>query len=59
VSAKDPLKERLMRAIADESPIDREEHAGRIAKVVERARGSSVVRMVEELLERTRGYGDG
>jgi hypothetical protein len=49
------LRERLLAAAgAEESPVDREEHAGLVAAVVHRARGSSAGRLVEELLERTR-----
>jgi hypothetical protein len=47
------LMERLVDAAgADESPVDREEHAGLVAKVVERVRGARD--LTDDLLEQTR-----
>lgn len=48
------LMERLVAASgAEESPIDREEHAARVAEVVERVRGVGVD-IPDELLEQAR-----
>lgn len=54
---QDPgLKERLLAAAgAEESPVDREEHATLVAKVVERVRAPRVD-LSADLLERTRSH---
>jgi hypothetical protein len=47
------LKDRLLEAAgAEESPVDREEHATLVAKVVERARGARD--LTKDLLEQAR-----
>jgi len=49
------LKDRLLAASgAEESPVEREEHASLVEKVVERVRGARVVDLTAELFERVR-----
>lgn len=49
------LEERLFAASgAEESPVDREEHASRVAAVVNRVRGLRAAGITDDLLERVR-----
>ena len=48
------LRERLMRAVAEESTVDPAEHAERVAEVVERSRRKRAADLARDLLERAR-----